>query len=989
MVKDQTKRILRYTLLPEALPRFREIFALGFNYIPYYIALVYNLVRLLPDNHPYLRAENFGKYGIRHVIAEAANHLVISRDNIDQIIMFLVVFMGLIMTVMQVALLLFGLLIPSAAAQVSGFNNGALGQITHFFALGDGSIQASANDLAMMMLDMVFGVPDMFNSCIATTEKCVTTSGALIDHSIFAQMNSQPFPYPTHNGLHALFNFYNTGLLTIAVLITSYFIATVVAETAQTGTPFGKRFNKVWAPVRLVVAIGMLVPISYGMNASQYIVLYAAKYGSNFASNGWNVFTGTLFNMTNQEEAPKAVGGGESLITAPHAPRLKGFLQFLYTARVCAEAYEMTREATQPGSIDKKFGIYVMRPGAHDTMTGYYKLDDVTNFSDSARSADDIAITAYQSGENSYEKLIDFAEGHDHVTVRFGYRDLQSQEKYNIVPLCGDMAFHLVDSRPIDDGGASTDPHKYASRAVEIMQRTYWIIWQHAWYDAFYRNINFDDTTADDDGHPFALYTFCNANRNRSCADTTISGEQQFPKNYPENLSHLISFYQKVINSALWQPKDLYDGVDISGISGIGEDGAVIELNKELRTDDFETLAQKGWGGAALWYNKIAEMNGILASAVYNEPSVMSYPWVMELVARLKGEVEENIPPGEEFQPTFAGGKEIPIPGAEIEKIKAQAMWQAYELWGKTEVEKYNTGNPVIAYINSLFGVEGLYSLRDNKGTHPLAQIAAVGRSLVQATANSLFGILTGKLLSSAGVAEGISASITGILSTIAIISLTLGFVLYYVIPFLPFLYFFFAMSGWVKGIFEAMVGAPLWALAHIRIDGNGLPGEAAKSGYFLIFEIFLRPILIVFGLVASVSIFAAMVNILHDVWAIATENVAGGSEDTAGALQQGLAALGLDTGGKTLGDWTRAPIDQFFYTVMYAVVVYMMGMSCFKLIDTIPNQILRWMGQSVQTFNDSRDDIAANMVQQSYIGGQQAISGLGGALKSAGGKGG
>jgi conjugal transfer/type IV secretion protein DotA/TraY len=75
----------------------------------------------------------------------------------------------------------------------------------------------------------------------------------------------------------------------------TYFAIVVVAETAQTGTPFGKRFNSLWAPLRLVMAFGLLIPISYGLNSGQYIVLYAAKYGANFATNGW-IATPDLFD---------------------------------------------------------------------------------------------------------------------------------------------------------------------------------------------------------------------------------------------------------------------------------------------------------------------------------------------------------------------------------------------------------------------------------------------------------------------------------------------------------------------------------------------------------------------------------------------------------------------------------------------------------------------------------------------------------------------
>ena len=65
------------------------------------MALVYHAVRLLPANHPYLNADNIGRFGIRHVIAEAANNLVISSKNIDQIILFATILIGLCMVFIQ------------------------------------------------------------------------------------------------------------------------------------------------------------------------------------------------------------------------------------------------------------------------------------------------------------------------------------------------------------------------------------------------------------------------------------------------------------------------------------------------------------------------------------------------------------------------------------------------------------------------------------------------------------------------------------------------------------------------------------------------------------------------------------------------------------------------------------------------------------------------------------------------------------------------
>jgi hypothetical protein len=197
----------------------------------------------------------------------------------------------------------------------------------------------------------------------------------------------------------------------------------------------------------------------------------------------------------------------------------------------------------------------------------------------------------------------------------------------------------------------------------------------------------------------------------------------------------------------------------------------------------------------------------------------------------------------------------------------------------------------------------------------------------------------------------------------------------------MPFLYYFFAVGAWIKGLFEAMVGVPLWALAHIHIDGDGLPGTFALSGYFMIMEIFLRPILIVFGLLASITIFSAQVRVLHDIWSLVTTNLTG--------FNEGLAATSTAPAGSTgtLSQF-RDKIDQFFFTVIYAIIVYMLGTSSFKLITHIPAKVMRWMGANVEAFNDNAEEVAqglmgkmtavgsimSNQIGQAWSGSENAL---------------
>ena len=80
----------------------------------------------------------------------------------------------------------------------------------------------------------------------------------------------------------------------MAAIILFYHLASMVVETAHHGVVMGKRANQIWAPIRLVVAIGLLVPISGGLNSGQYIVIQIAQWGSNLASQTWGVFVKQL-----------------------------------------------------------------------------------------------------------------------------------------------------------------------------------------------------------------------------------------------------------------------------------------------------------------------------------------------------------------------------------------------------------------------------------------------------------------------------------------------------------------------------------------------------------------------------------------------------------------------------------------------------------------------------------------------------------------------
>lgn len=969
------KSVIKYATLPGIIPRARELFATGFYYVSYFMALVYGAVRLLPAGHPYTNPENIGRYGVHHVVAQAALNLRFKRENIDQIIIFGALLFGLALVAMQMFTFASMLFVQPVMAQL------VPPEISTAF--GDFFNPPSADqDLAGMMLDMVFGVKDIFNSCISLQTQCNDINGnALIDpidgNGVLRELQ---YPFPIHYGMFAMFRIYSLALLVVAGFITLYFITTILMETAQTGTPFGKRYNKVWAPIRFLVAFGLLVPIGPGYNASQYIVLYAAKYGNQFASAGWRLFNTQLINQS--------LIAQEELISQPGVPEVSHLLKFMFTAKTC-----QFLEAVYPTDIASTQADDPSTPGIDESANSTKQVKMYI-----VRGPFDKPSELEVKEDTEYKDMLEFVtQGFNNSThkvyIRFGQHHNTEFAAYkgHVKPTCGELVMPLQDPRDPD-----ADIKDQPEAGSLIMQKYYWYLTRTLWHKALsgatagLETFNISPTGTRTDLQPslqlttyyaenFPLY-FAEQSGFRSdgrpgkyvneITDFVFAADNSPPPAYANAMQQ---FYTGYTRSAMLAP-------DITGVSGAADIGNKGALDAQRETATFELqsgLLDKGWAGGAIWYNKIAELNGAMTGAVLGVPMPSKYPDVMEQVADRKAQQDKNLKPDERFNPTLADGGAIKFEQSK-QTVFANILWDAFSYWendgGAKSNETVETGNYITDSIRMLLGTEGLYNMRENPDVHPLAQLVGIGKSLID---SSIRAPIFAAGLAAGGFAfppaSGLAQVGIGFLMTITTIMITAGFVLFYVVPFMPFIYFFFAVGGWIKGIFEAMVGAPLWALAHLRIDGEGLPGKAASMGYYLILEVFLRPILIVFGLLASIVIFGALVNMLNELWDIVTVNVSGFDSDDAQSAVSNLM---------------RGPVDQFFYTIIYAIIVYLLGMSSFKLIDTIPKSILRWMGSSANAFNDDAEDAAEGLAGKAGLVGSQ-VSGqvtdtLQGSLQSA-----
>ena len=858
------KQVARYVLLPEIAPRLKELATAGFSNLASFMALVYRAVNLLPDNHPYLQPGATGTFSIGNVLSEASKNLTFSMKHIDQVIIFFALIAGIIILAAQFLILLVSILINPANAATSMPANYA-----EFFITKN-----REEDIALRLLDSVFGIPDIFGS-------------------------KEPKMQAFHQALHGLLQIYSIALLVIAAMIIIYFIFAILAETAQTGTPFGKRYNHAWAPIRLVAAIGLLIPIGTGLNSAQWITLYAAKFGSGFATTGWIKFNETLGEET---VIPK-----DELIATPNLPALKDVTAFMMMVHACKHGY-----VKENPDVGNNIQAYLIDPENVKTAIPMPALP---------------------------RQAIEFSNGGD-IYVRFGEKNSAYNEYTSqVYPYCGDLV--ITNNEPVTKVDDCGNPDLGCGTSVET------------------------SATSVISGR---YYTLVNRIWDKSLlSEMSPAAEKMMEKRLTHNKAEDPGpeLREKLMKQA---KEHMEDGLEI----------AVKKMLEEFKKDkDYEKY---GWGGAGIWYNKIADLNGKLVNFLYSKPQIKNYPFVMEYVCKENQQQNKNTAPKECYNPRLSKGKQVQFTSVVTEKIAA-AMSDVYEYWHKSTDDV--TGNSFIDTINLLLGTEALFDMCKNADIHPLAQLSSVGKGLVEAAIRNLgyaIGTGVGSILPYFGPALGAASSF---FSTIASIGILVGFILYYIVPFMPFLYFLFAVGGWVKGIFEAMVGVPLWALAHIRIDGQGLPGDAAISGYFLIFEIFIRPILIVFGLLASILIFGAMVRVLNEIFHLVVSNLSGFDTENVGNTC-GKNASGRSDSQTGSIEFFRGPVDEFFFTVVYAILVYMIGMSSFKLIDLIPNKILRWMGHGAPTFNDEAGEPAEGLVQKMAVGGTLLSStlNLGGNIK-------
>ena len=171
--------------------------------------------------------------------------------------------------------------------------------------------------------------------------------------------------------------------------------------------------------------------------------------------------------------------------------------------------------------------------------------------------------------------------------------------------------------------------------------------------------------------------------------------------------------------------------------------------------------------------------------------------------------------------------------------------------------------------------------------------------------------------------------------------------------PMLPYILWIGAILGWVIFLVEAIIAAPLWAVAQIAPDGDGVVGKGGQ-GYMLVLSLFMRPALMVLGFISAVIVMKPMGYLINSTFLGAFLNSA--SPSWYGVI---TAIMGC---------------------ILYATLMVSVINRVFALIHVIPDKILRWMGGGGDSDLGSAAQGVEGTAMQKLVGGAQAANTLGNA---------
>ncbi|MFA5040524.1 MAG: DotA/TraY family protein [Bdellovibrionales bacterium] len=868
------------------------------------IASTFAIYKLLPMDYPGLRDLSV-PLSLKQIVRTAWGNVRFTRDRATQAILFFAVMGIMIFGSLVVLSAIFSFFIGTAQAASCSYSS-------------TGTFAPECNDVAQAWLDFLFNggqlpsSPEMIDS---TTKSFGSASQA--DSAFGIQV-----------ALQGILGFYSNAILIVAALVLFYHLASMVLETAHTGVPMGKQARQIWAPLRLVMAIGLLVPISGGLNSGQYIVIKVAELGSGLASQTWSLFLSAMTDPANY-----SVGS---------YPMMTDFAKTMIRNYACMEAMNARVIAAAKSAGAASVRMPIPYDSAH--MPATYGTSTFQNPSSATINGE---FGDAGKGQGKYSFATQDLDGFDVCGYVFlpsaknesdGYSEqIYAAHRSALFTSAGalhDAGKAILTLIPNADGGtaddkASVDINSVIPRAIAKYQI----------------EVNNQLKSAVSSLKPTGLTSIRDA-------------MQQYGWAYAGAFISTIERMQGMIGSAVQagtpkagEPKvkdsnllrNTAIGAGVGAGVGLAPVGAAAAAIYTLAA---ESTRQKV---AADMDKFSASMDLALASGVTTTPTTGDVISAQCAATAGVDELAAQVAKG-------TGGKdsgiEYVIDGIlwVVDIVATQnGVWQS----GTGETCKTNGAKTFKLGVTFSSGVDALQEL----ATFGHANVNTGLRMMGYAVSATLVGGIAA-LLGAGAVGAGVGALVAGIFSFFAMMFLALGFIFAFILPLIPFTRFFFAVIVWIGEVIESVVAIPVVALGHLNPEGEGFLSQQAKTAYFFVFSIFLRPIMTVFGLIVGLLIFIVAANFLTYAYGVAVASYGG----TA---------------------YAHELLSKFIYTALYCYMMFVCANKSFEMITHLPEGAVKWMG-APKSQTPQLGDIKEMQQHETLVAGLAIDKGIDGVNKTA-----
>jgi hypothetical protein len=771
---------------------------------------------------------------------------------------------------------------------------------------------------------------------------------------VFPPLQVKPGDAPTSVPLllGAMFKTINTMFLTVGAIVVVYITVVGVIKTASEGEFLGKHWDKTWVPLRTVFGIAALFPTSNGYSMIQVGIMWLIIQGVGAADTLWT----TVLNYVQIAGSPTA---GIQIPTAAITSSMSTLFSTLTCQASAHGRYPNTYTTTSGNHSyyyckDKPNDPFCGKPNAdlwNVNVTGQYSYPiGPSGACGKLQYCDPVSdCKKYAPGGSGSGNIITG----DSVTANsFSYQlcqtacKAQQQVLVQIVPVLGQIAQQFVQ--------ADND------------------------YITFYNTIQ-------NPAQPFPItpwiQNYCASNnipladccRKESVAINVIFGSALSTKEcggiskFPDiNLVNgSVIDYGNPSNEAvdsLYLPYALTSTVGNSDFVGVNVNyyissivGAVLTFiqNQPASTlTGWEKDAQDtGWALAGGYYYKMAQMSGSNLNAAIPSLNITG----------------NNPPPlksssGDIYRNNYISANEL------ITNLQKQS--QADSNFGVSVPSQ-------LAGISSAIGssekdvMNNFMRNLSSGGSQPIVQISQMGYGFL-ITAQVLFAILSVLAFISgwagsiavwvlgSGVQTGIGTGFLALFIFLmpAFMALEaalfgIGATLAIYVPLIPYMIFTIGVIGWLIAAIEAIVAGPLIALGILAPGGQHPVLGRADPAVMMLFNLILRPSLMVFGMMASMLLSVVVVKMINSGFGAVMTNI--------------IPAPGL--------------IELILFMVAYTMLIVTALNKCFSLIYHVPDRVLTWIGGHHATYGEEQ---ALGGVKGGVESGASRVSGATGEQQKA-----